>query len=104
MEAQMGIWLTAASAASAANVLLLVGLLAVWGRNYVSFRSKHALGLSVFALLLLVENCLSVYYYVIDPQVAGLLNSAAPIAGRAMMLVQVFELAAIVFLAWIALD
>ena len=100
----MGIWLTAASVASAANVLLLVGLLGLWGRNYLAFRSKHALGLSVFALLLLTENCLSVYYYVVDPAVAGLLNSAAPIAGRAMMLVQVFEFGAIVFLVWIALD
>jgi hypothetical protein len=100
----MGIWLTAASVASAANVLLLLGLLAIWGRNYLTFRSKHALGLSVFALLLLLENCLSVFYYVVDPEVAGLLNSAAPVAGRAMMLVQVFELGAILFLAWIALD
>jgi hypothetical protein len=100
----MGIWLTAASAASALNVLLLVGLLAVWGRNYLEFRSKHALGLAVFALLLLFENCLSVYYYVVDPAVAGLLNSAAPVAGQAMMLVQVFELAAICFLVWITMD
>lgn len=100
----MGIWLTAASAASAINVVLLGLLLAIWGRNYIAFRSKHALGLSVFAVLLLAENCLSVYYYVIDPQVAGLLNSAAPIAGQAMMVVQVFELGAVLFLAWIALD
>ena len=100
----MGIWLTAASVASAANVVLLLWLFAIWSRNYAAFRSKHALGLSVFALLLLVENCLSVYFYVIDPAVAGLLNSAAPIAGRAMMLVQVFELGAVAFLAWIALD
>jgi hypothetical protein len=100
----MGVWLDAASVAAAVNVVLLLGLLGIWGRNYLEFRSKHTAGLTVFALLLLAENCLSVYYYVLDPQVAALLSSAAPIAGRAMAIVQVFELAAILFLAWIALD
>jgi len=100
----MGIWLTAASAASALNVVLLAGLLTVWVRNYLALRSKHALGLSIFGTLLLAENLLSVYYYVVDPEVAQLLNSAAPIAGRAMMFVQVLELAAIVFLVWITMD
>lgn len=100
----MGVWLDAASAATALNLVLLAVLLAIWGRNYLEFRSKHALGLSVFAVLLVAENSLSLYYYVIDPQVAGLLNQAAPIAGRAMMLVQVFELAAILLLTWITWD
>jgi hypothetical protein len=36
--------------------------------------------------------------------VAQLLSSADPIAGRAMMIVQVFELAAIVFLLWVTWD
>lgn len=100
----MGIWLDAASAATAVNVVVLVVLLGIWARNYREFRSKHTLGLSVFALLLLVENLLSLYYYVLDPTVAAVLNDAAPFAGRAMMTVQLFELAALLFLLWITWD
>lgn len=100
----MGVWMTAASAATALNVALLLVLGGIWVRNYLEFRSKHTLGLSVFAALLLAENLLSLNYYVLDPQVARLLNSADPIAGRAMMFVQVLELAAIVFLLWTTWD
>jgi hypothetical protein len=100
----MGLWLTVAGAAAAINVALLVVLVAIWGRNYRDLRSKHALGLSVFGILLLAENLLSFYYYVLDPQVAQLLRSAAPIAGRAMSLVQLLELAGLLFLAWVTWD
>jgi hypothetical protein len=100
----MGLWLTAASVATALNVALLLVLGGIWVRNYREFRSKHTLGLSVFAALLLAENLLSLNYYVLDPQVARLLSSADPIAGRAMMFVQLLELAAIAFLLWVTLD
>jgi hypothetical protein len=100
----MGIWMTAASVATAINVALLLVLGGIWVRNYREFRSKHTLGLTVFAVLLLAENLLAFNYYVLDPQVAQLLNSADPIAGRAMMFVQVLELAGIGFLLWVTLD
>ncbi len=100
----MGIWLNAASLATGLNVVVLVVLFAIWVRNYGEFRSKHALGLTVFALLLLFENLLSLYYYVLDPTVAAVLNQAAPFAGRAMMTVQILELAGLLFLLWITWD
>jgi|APHM01.1.fsa_nt_gi hypothetical protein len=100
----MGFWLTVAGVAAVINVLLLVVLVRIWGRNYLRLRSKHAIGLSVFGVLLLLENLLAFYYYVLDPQVAQLLQSAAPVAGRAMSFVQVLELAALLFLAWVTLD
>lgn len=100
----MGIWLTVAGAAAAFNVALLLALVAIWGRNYVDIGSKHALGLTVFGVLLLAENLLAFYYYVLDPQVAQLLRSAAPIAGRAMSFVQLLELAGLLFLAWVSWD
>jgi hypothetical protein len=100
----MSLWLDAAGVAATLNVVLLVGLTAVWARNYWQFRSKHPLGLLLFGLALLAENCLSFYYYVLDPQVSGLLLSAAPVAGRAMTFVQVLELLAILALVWITWD
>jgi hypothetical protein len=57
-EEQMALWVTVAEAAAVVNVLLLVGLGTIWGRNYRQLRSKHALGLLVFGSLLLVENLL----------------------------------------------
>lgn len=97
----MGIWLNVAGAASAANVLLLLGLTGIWVRNYLDIGSKHALGLAIFGTLLLAENLLAFYYYILDPQVAQLLRSAAPVAGQAMSIVQVLELAGILFLTWV---
>jgi hypothetical protein len=86
------------------NVLLLVILIGIWTRNYLELRSKHALGFGIFGVLLLAENLLSFNYYVLDPSVATYLAEADPIAGKAMMFVQVLELGAIVFLTWITLD
>ena len=100
----MSLWLNAASVATTCNVVLLVVLVSIWARNYVEFRSKHPLGLLVFGVLLLAENCLSFYYYVLDPQVAALLRSAAPVAGRAMTFVQLFEFVAIAALLWVTWD
>jgi len=100
----MAVWMTAASVASVLNAVVLLALLSVWVRNYLAVRSKHALGLSVFGLLLLAENGLSVYYYVLDPQVAVLLRSAAPVAGRAMTFVALLEFLGLAFLAWITWD
>lgn len=97
----MGIWLTVAGAASVVNVLLLLALVGIWARNYLDIGSKHALGLAIFGTLLLAENLLAFYYYVLDPQVAQLLRSAAPVAGQAMSLVQILELAGLLFLAWV---
>ncbi|MEF8980049.1 MAG: hypothetical protein V5A39_14460 [Haloarculaceae archaeon] len=100
----MGVWLNAASAATVLNIVLLLVLGSIWVRNYLEFRSKHTLGLSVFVALLLAENLLTFNYYVINRQVANYLSQADPIAGKAMMFVQVLELAAIVFLLWTTWD
>lgn len=100
----MGIWLNAASAATVLNIVLLLALLTVWVRNYLEFRSKHTLGFAVFGAMLLAENLLTFNYYVINSQVANYLSQADPIAGKAMMFVQVLESAAIVFLLWVTWD
>jgi len=97
-------WLTAASAATVVNILLLLVLLSVWVRNYQKFKSKHALGLSIFGLFLLAENLLTFNYYVINSQVAAYLAAEDPIAGRAMMFVALLQTIALAFLTWITLE
>nr|WP_303650215.1 hypothetical protein [Halalkalicoccus sp. NIPERK01] len=105
LQTDPGIWPTIARISVAANVLLLLVLGVIWARNYWQFRSKHTLGLLVFSLLLLAENALALYYYLVDPTLAGWFATAVPaIAWRAMMLLHVLETLALLFLAWITWD
>jgi len=97
-------WLTAASAATVVNIVLLFVLLGVWLRNYRALRSKHALGLAIFGLFLLAQNVLTFNYYVINSQVAAYLAAEDPIAGRAMMFVAILQTVALVFLTWVTLE
>ncbi|WP_416840340.1 hypothetical protein [Haloferax sp. DFSO52] len=101
----MSIWVEVARVAAAVNVLVLAGLTAVWGWNYLQFRSKHALGLLVFGVFLLAENALALYMYIIDPQLSGWFSTDVPVvAWRLMMLLHVFESLGLVVLAWITFD
>jgi hypothetical protein len=107
MEDRMGLLIWLAEAATAANVVLLVALAAVWGRNYRRLRSKHSLGLLVFAMLLLFENSLSLYYYLWDPFLSGWYRDPTRVptaAMRSMMILDILETAAVLFLVWITLD
>lgn len=105
LQADPGIWPTVARISVTLNVLLLLVLGAIWARNYWQFRSKHTLGLFVFSLLLLAENALALYYYMVDPTLARWFATAVPaIAWRAMMLLHVLETVALLFLAWITWD
>jgi hypothetical protein len=55
--------LLVASVLSGLNVLLLAVLAAVWLRNYRTFRTPLVLGLLAFALVLLLENLLALYFF-----------------------------------------
>lgn len=101
----MNIWVTVAQVAAGVNVVLLLALTYVWGRNYVQFRSKHTLGLLVFALLLLAENVGVVYYYLLDPMLSDWWASDVPdIVWQWQMAIHVVEAVALSFLAWTAWD
>ncbi|WP_396611613.1 hypothetical protein ACH9L7_15660 [Haloferax sp. S1W] len=101
----MSIWVDVARVAAAVNVVVLLVLSAIWARNYVTFRSKHALGLLVFGVFLLAENALALYMYLLDPTLSGWFNTAVPvIVWRLMLLLHVFETIGLAFLAWITLD
>lgn len=100
----MGLWIDIARFAAGLNVLLLVGLGVVWGRNYRQLRSKHALGLLVFGGFLLAENLLWLYVYLLDPALTGWMYGAAPFAQRAMTGLCVLESVGLLFLAWVTWD
>lgn len=101
----MTLWVTVAQIAAGVNVVLLLALTYVWGRNYAKFRSKHTLGLLVFALLLLAENVGVVYYYVLDPDLSKWWSTAVPaIVWQWQMAIHVVEAVALAFLTWTAWD
>jgi hypothetical protein len=60
MESMM---LVSVSLASANSILLIV-LLILYGRIVVKSRANYAIGLLIFAILLLAQNLLSVFAYV----------------------------------------
>jgi hypothetical protein len=101
----MSIWIDLARVATGVNLLLLAVLAFVWGRNYVRLRSKHTLGMLVFAALLFFENGFALYYYLVDPTLSAWFSTKVPaVAWRAMLLFHVLETVALVFLAWVTLD
>ncbi len=98
-------WATVATGAAGANVAVLTGLLAVWGRNAVRLRSPHAIGLSTVAVLLFAENAVALYYYLADPTLSVWFSSAVPsVAWRAMVTLHLLETVALVVLLRVTLD
>ena len=89
------------------NVVLLVGLGYVWGHNYAQFRSKHTLELLIFAVLLLLENALAVYFFVFEPTLPVWIATSALvplIAQEAMLTLRVLEFGALMVLFWVTWD
>ena len=94
-----------ARVAAGVNVLLLMVLASIWGRNYLRLRSKHALGLLCFALMLLGENGFALYYYLVDPTLSAWFDTQVPaVAWRAMLSFHLLETVGIVILTWVTLD
>jgi hypothetical protein len=101
----MSIWIDLARVATGLNLVLLAALASVWVRNYRRIRSKHTLGMVVFAALLLAENGFALYFYQVDPLLSVWFSTQVPDpAWQAMLLFHALETLAIGFLAWVTLD
>jgi hypothetical protein len=101
----MSVWVDAARVAAGLNLLLLGGLGYVWGRNYLTLRSRHAAGLLTFAALLFAENAVALYVYQADPTLSAWFSTAVPdVAWHAMLSLHVFETVALVVLARVTVD
>jgi hypothetical protein len=92
----MGIWGDVAQLAAVINIVILLALCVVWARNYRQFRSKHALGLLVFGVLMLAENGLALYFLAIDPMLM-----MEGVKQQAQTTLRLLMSAAFAFLAWI---
>ncbi len=100
----MSLWVDITRVAMGVNVLLLLALVGVWGRNYRELRSKHTLGLLLFGLMLLGENVLGLYYFMWHADLSAWFAGLPDIASSAMMALRLGETFAISFLAWVTFD
>lgn len=98
------LWVDGARVLIALNLGLLVLLGAVWGWNYWQFRSKHTLGLALFAGFLFVENALAFYFYMLDPVLHVWVTQIPVIAQRMMTLLRLFEFIGLAVLTWVTWD
>ena len=46
------------------SILLLLGMLYVYYKNFRTARSKFTIGLFIFAVLFLIQSLVSLYYYI----------------------------------------
>ena len=90
----MSLVLDAARVAAALNVVMLLGLIAIWGRTYREIRAPLTLGSMVFATFLLAENAVALYFYFNAPAMPTL-------AVQVMMVLQILETVGIATLAYV---
>ena len=78
---------------SLANVLLLIGLIAVYGNSFRKIQAQFTAGLLFFAGLFLIQNLLALYsylamfmYYASDVEMLVLAITVVQTAGLAVLL------------------
>ncbi|WP_148416682.1 hypothetical protein [Haloferax sp. KTX1] len=89
--------IVAASALSGVNIVLLAALTAVWIRNYRTFRTSLVLGLLAFAVVMLVENAVALYFFFTMQS----LYSGDPHVQQAVLVLRGLQLVALAFLTYV---
>jgi len=96
----MGPWLTIATTLAALNALLLLALGAVWLRNYRTFGSNLTLGLLAFAVVMLVENGVAVYYFFS----MEMLYAGSAGAQQSVLVLRALQFVALLFLTYVTMQ
>jgi len=97
MAGQMGPWLLVATGLSAVNAVFLGALTVVWIRNYRTFGSGMTAGLAAFAVTLLLENAVAIYFFFS----MGMLYAGTPGVQRAVALLRLLQTVALAFLTYV---
>lgn len=95
----MSLWITAARLAAGVNLLLALGLGAVWLGNYRRHGASHTLALVVVAGFLVAENALWIYFYAFHPDFVGWFVASGTDVQVGMTLLCGLELVALLALA-----
>lgn len=88
--------LQTATVFSLVNVLLLIGLLAVYGNSFRKIRARFTLGLLFFAGLFLVQNLIAVYSY------AAMFMYFAAGAGPLVLAITLVQTTGLAVLFWLS--
>lgn len=89
--------LLVAGGLSVLNAVLLGVLTVIWVRNYRTFRTPLVLGLVAFAVVLLVENLVAIYFsFSMD-----MLYAASPAVHTVVALLRVLQFVAIAILLFV---
>lgn len=91
--------LTAATALSGLNIVLLAAILVVWGRNYRRFRTPLTLGLVAFALVLAVENLVAIGFFLSS----GMLYAASPVTQTTVLVMRGLQFVALAALTYVTM-
>jgi hypothetical protein len=89
--------LTVAAALAGINIVLLLGLGAIWLRNYRTFRTPLVLGLVAFVAVLLVQNLAALYFFFS----MDMLYAMSPSAHTFVVVLRGLETVALVILAYV---
>jgi hypothetical protein len=96
----MGPLIQAASALSGVNIVLLVALSVVWLRNYRTFGTSLVLGQLAFAVAMLVENAVALYFFFSMQS----LYSGDPHVQQAVLVLRAIQLVAIGVLTYVTMQ
>lgn len=96
---QMGPELGTATVLTGVNVVFLLGLIVVWLRNYRTFGTSFVLGLLAFAVALLIENGIALFYLLS----MGSFYAAGPGVQRAVMVTRGAQFAAVTILTYVTM-
>jgi hypothetical protein len=92
----VGIYLDVATVIAVLNVALLLGLLAVWVRNYRTFGTSLVLGMIAFATVLLLQNLVAIYFFAFSMKMLFAMDATVQFA---VMVLRALELVALAVLS-----
>lgn len=97
--AGMNTFLTIATGLSGLNIVLLLVLMVIWGRNFKKFRTPLTLGLLGFAVVLFVENLVALYFFFSW----GMLYAGASAAQLAVLAIRGLQFLALLFITAVSM-
>lgn len=97
MTGVMEPWMFAATVLSGVNVVFLAVLTVIWVRNYRTFGSDMTAGLAVFAIAMLIENIVAIYFFFSS----GMLYVDSPGVQQAVATLRALQTIALAFLTYV---
>ena len=97
MAGGMDPWMLVATVFSGVNVLLLAALTVIWVRNYQTFGSQMSAGLAMFAIAMVLENVVAIYFFF----GTGMLYANTPGVQQSVATLRALQTVALAFLTFV---